>query len=85
MHATVPSRPLRPAAELDSHHALAHADALLHCAAAVAYESADQHTGQARHLALTVVHLVDMARTLVVHSLEPASCRDQGKADEAGG
>lgn len=84
MHATF-TGPFRPDATLDSFHALAHADALLHCAAAVAYESADQHTGQARHLALTVVHLVDLARAMVVHSLEPTSGLEQGKADEAGG
>jgi len=65
------------AASLPLSEVLAHADALLHCASAVAYESADQRHGQSRHLALSVVHLVDMARALVVRSLEqPADGED---------
>lgn len=85
MPSSHPTPILRPDAALSLPGALAHADALLHCASAVAYESADQHQGQARHLALTVVHLVDMARALVVHGLEPATTSRHGKADEAGG
>ncbi|WP_263261996.1 hypothetical protein [Pseudomonas sp. RIT-PI-S] len=73
----------QPARALRTAQALAHADALLHCASAVAYESADQHKGQARHLALTVVHLVDMARVLVVHGLEADPAPGDTKAAEA--
>jgi hypothetical protein len=69
-HPCPSSGPFNPSASLGLLQALAHADALLHCASAVAYESADQQHGQARHLALSVVHLVDMARALVVHSLD---------------
>jgi len=85
MHPTQPSTLFHPDAALTCSKALSHADALLHCASAVAYESADQQHGQARHLALTVVHLVDMARALVVHSLEPGAPLPQGKAAEAEG
>jgi hypothetical protein len=80
-----PAHPFKPTEALGPHQALAHADALLRCAAAVAYESADQHKGQARHLALTVVHLVDMARTLVVHGLESGPVLAEAKVAEAEG
>jgi hypothetical protein len=79
------SLPLRPAAHLDINQALTHADALLRCAGAVAYESADQHTGEARHLALTVVHLVDMARSLVVHGLESDTLNPGGEVAKTDG
>lgn len=42
---------------------------LLRCAAATAYESSDQLTGQKRDLAFSVVHLVEIAQGLVERSL----------------
>lgn len=77
--------PFHPVAHLDINQALTHADALLRCAGAVAYESADQHTGEARYLALTVVHLVDMARSLVAHGLDSNSLHPGGEVAEADG
>jgi hypothetical protein len=78
-----PPHPFQPADALGAPQALAHADALLRCAAAVAYESADQHSGEARHLALAVVHLVDLARTLVAHGLDKNLAEADGKMAEA--
>lgn len=42
---------------------------ILRCAAATAYESSDQLTGQKRDLAFSVVHLVEIAQGLVERSL----------------
>jgi len=51
-------------------HTLAHAADLLRCAAATAYESADHLSGTKRDLALSVVHLIDLARGVVEKSLD---------------
>ncbi|SEM68188.1 Protein of unknown function [Pseudomonas sp. ok272] len=53
--------------------ALVHASDLLRCAAATAYESANNRLGTSRDLALSVVHMIDMAKTMVDGSLD----RDQ--------
>ncbi|GFM53541.1 hypothetical protein OH708_23320 [Pseudomonas capsici] len=45
--------------------ALVHASAILDCAAATAYENADNLTGSHRKVAMGVVHLVEMAQRLV--------------------
>lgn len=45
--------------------ALLHASALLDCAAATAYENADNLTGSNRKVAMGVVHLIEMAQRLV--------------------
>lgn len=42
---------------------------LLRCAAATAYEAADQLTGRQRDLAFSVVHLIEMARKSLAQSL----------------
>ncbi|GFM83311.1 hypothetical protein PSCICN_40030 [Pseudomonas cichorii] len=51
----------------DSSHenALLHASSLLDCAAATAYENADNLTGSHRKVAMGVVHLIEMAQRLV--------------------
>ncbi|MEN1835361.1 DUF3077 domain-containing protein [Pseudomonas lijiangensis] len=54
---------------------LARASELLSCAAATAYESGDRLSGSHRHLALSVVHLVEMAKAEVDRSLEGLSVR----------
>ncbi|WP_339545204.1 DUF6124 family protein [Pseudomonas sp. RA_35y_Pfl2_P32] len=58
-----------------SHHvsreeALVHASDLLRCAAASAHESADTLQGARRDLALSVVHMIDMAKAMVDRSLD---------------
>jgi hypothetical protein len=50
--------------------ALNHASELLRCAAATAYESADALKGPQRDLGLSVVHMINMARSMVDRSLE---------------
>jgi hypothetical protein len=49
--------------------ALNHAAELLQCAAATAYESGDRLSGTDRHLAMSVMYLVDMAKTVIDQSL----------------
>ncbi|HXQ99416.1 MAG TPA: DUF3077 domain-containing protein [Pseudomonas sp.] len=49
---------------------LAHVSGLLRCALATACESAENHTGVKRDLAFSVVHLIDMAKTVVDRSLD---------------
>nr|WP_243244782.1 DUF3077 domain-containing protein [Pseudomonas sp. S25] len=48
---------------------LNHASHLLQCAAVTAYESGDRLSGADRLLAMSVLHLVDMARSVIDHSL----------------
>jgi hypothetical protein len=60
---------LLPMPHSDLEEALGHASNLLQCAAATAYESGDRLTGSDRHLALSVVHLIDMAKMVIDHSL----------------
>ena len=48
---------------------LLRASDVLRCAAATAYESGDQLIGPERHLAFSVVYLIDLARALVEQSL----------------
>lgn len=79
------SLPFQPDTSLDITQALTHADDLLRCACVVAYENADQQKGEARHLALTVVHLVGMARSLVVHGLETDTSKADGEVVEGDG
>jgi hypothetical protein len=50
--------------------ALNHASELLRCAAATAYESADALKGPQRDLGLSVVHMINMARSMVDRSLD---------------
>lgn len=50
--------------------ALVHASDLLRCAAATAYESANNLPGTSRDLALSVVHMIDMAKALVDRALD---------------
>jgi hypothetical protein len=50
--------------------ALNHASELLRCAAATAYESADGLKGAQRDLGLSVVHMINMARSMVDRSLD---------------
>jgi hypothetical protein len=50
--------------------ALVHASGLLRCAAATAYESANHLHGAHRDLALSTVHMIDMAKAMVNRSLE---------------
>ena len=50
--------------------ALVHASGLLRCAAATAYESASHLHGAHRDLALSTVHMIDMAKAMLNRSLE---------------
>jgi hypothetical protein len=43
---------------------------ILRCAAAVIYESADQHNGSKRDLPFAAMYLIDMAKALANHQLE---------------
>ena len=54
---------------LTQEQALTHASELLRCAMATAYECGDSLTGSKRDLAFSVVHLVEMANTMVECSL----------------
>ncbi len=50
--------------------ALIHASDLLRCAAAIAHETADSRHGAGRDLALSIGHMVDMAKAMVDRSLD---------------
>jgi len=54
---------------------LAQISGLLRCAKATAYESADAQSGSKRDLAFSVVHLIDMARTIAEQSLDRIEVR----------
>lgn len=58
---------LIPRHNLSGAEATEHAVQLLRCAEATAYESANGLQGKPRDLALTVVHMVNMAKTMVEH------------------
>lgn len=73
----LPTTPSAPGAEpfvarsdLGMLEALNHASELLRCAAATAYESADALKGPPRDLGLSVVHMINMARSMVDRSLD---------------
>ncbi|MDI2143139.1 MULTISPECIES: DUF6124 family protein [unclassified Pseudomonas] len=55
---------------LSGEESLVHASDLLRCAAATAFKAADGLQGVSRDLAFSVVHMVDMARAMVDHSLD---------------
>ena len=57
---------------LSGEESLVHASDLLRCAAATAFKAADGLQGVNRDLAFSVVHMVDMARAMVDHSLDGA-------------
>ena len=61
--------------------ALNHAASVLRCAAAAAYESADNLRGNERDMAFSVVHMLDIARTLLDRSLEDVTVGAGGKAE----
>jgi len=69
-----PSASAQPFFKANEHigleEALAHASELLGCASATAYECGDSLKGTQRELAFSVLHLVQMAQTLVDKSLE---------------
>ncbi|MCI3947633.1 hypothetical protein BW686_25330 [Pseudomonas syringae] len=48
---------------------LIHISDILRCAAATAYETGDSLNGPKRDLAFSVVHLINMAKTELEHSL----------------
>ncbi|MGH8381263.1 DUF6124 family protein [Pseudomonas sp.] len=58
---------LVPREGLSEAQATEHATQLLRCAAATAHESANGLQGMHRDLALTVVHMINMARTVLEH------------------
>ncbi len=62
---------------LNIDNALMHASELLACTSTTAYENADNFTGPQRSQAMTLYHLVNMAKALVDASLE--SRNRQGK------
>ncbi|GFM68510.1 DUF3077 domain-containing protein [Pseudomonas cichorii] len=70
-----PDPPVMPTAHftasesLGQEEALVHASDLLRCAMATAYECGDNLSGSQRDLAFSVVHLIEMANTLLERSL----------------
>ncbi|WP_340163285.1 DUF6124 family protein [Pseudomonas maioricensis] len=60
---------LTDASPSNMEESLNHASHLLQCAAVTAYESGDRLSGADRLLAMSVLHLVDMARSVIDHSL----------------
>ena len=56
--------------DLSFEDALAQICDLLRCAAATAFKAAEKLQGASRDLAFSVVHMVDMARAMVDHSLD---------------
>lgn len=55
---------------ISSEEALVHASDLMRCAGAIAYESANNLQGAHRDLAISAVHMIDMAKAMVDRSLE---------------
>ncbi|GFM65692.1 DUF3077 domain-containing protein [Pseudomonas lijiangensis] len=68
-------RPSLPNPNTTLEQSLCYASELLSCAAATAYESSDHLSGTQRHLALSVVHLVELAKTVVDRSLNGVEVR----------
>jgi len=64
-----------PDAPINLEENLVRVSELLRCAAATAYETCDQLTGQKRDLACSVMHLVEMAQGLVERSLTSVEVR----------
>ena len=64
-----------PDAPINLEENLVRVSELLRCAAATAYETCDQLTGQKRDLACSVMHLVEMAQGLVERSLTSVEAR----------
>ncbi|OCR25716.1 hypothetical protein AFK24_07085 [Pseudomonas syringae] len=64
-----------PDAPVNLEENLVRVSELLRCAAATAYETCDQLTGQKRDLACSVMHLVEMAQGLVERSLTSVEAR----------
>ncbi|MGL6242429.1 DUF6124 family protein [Pseudomonas sp.] len=54
--------------------ALVHASDLLRCAAATAFESANNLQGASRDLAFSTVHMIDMAKAMIDRSLQGHQC-----------
>ncbi|MCV4344466.1 DUF6124 family protein [Pseudomonas capsici] len=67
--------PSLPSPNTTLEQSLCYASELLSCAAATAYESSDHLSGTQRHLALSVVHLVELAKTVVDRSLNGVEVR----------
>jgi len=57
-------------AEASFESALVHTSSLLRCASATAQEAADRLEGTSQALVMSVLHLVDMAKTLVDRAVE---------------
>lgn len=73
--------PLQAQPGLNCLEALGHASDLLKCASATAYESADPLRGAPRDMAMAVVHMLEMARTL----LSSAMATEEDRLRNAGG
>ena len=63
---------------ISQEEALVHASDLLRSAAATAYESANNHQGNHRDLAFSVVYLIDMAKAMVERSLQVPAAHANG-------
>ena len=64
-----------PPVNSDAEEALVHASSLLRCASVSAVEASNHLDGTQRDLVLSVLHLVDMARTQVEKSLSSLNPR----------
>jgi hypothetical protein len=64
------AEPFVARSDLSMLEALNHASELLRCAGATAYEAADALKGPQRDLAFSVVHMVNLARSMVDRSLD---------------
>lgn len=71
----LPDRLFTVPASIGAEDALNHACEILECASVTAYEAADGLLGQQRKLALAVVHLLEMAHTLVDAALSRQSAQ----------
>lgn len=62
--------PFQASEHLNLEDTLVHAAELLRCASATAYECGDSLKGGQRDLAFSVLHLVQMAQTMIDRSLD---------------
>ncbi|BAP42743.1 putative uncharacterized protein [Pseudomonas sp. StFLB209] len=64
-----------PAPPMHLEDTLLRVDQILRCAVATAYEAGEQLSGQQRDLAFSVMHLAEMAQSLVNQSLQAIEVR----------
>ena len=68
--------------DLSAEAATEHASSMLRCAAASAYESADNLKGNSRDMAFSVMHMINMARALLDRSVAEQARRQELQSRE---